>query len=327
MLKARNPVGLHGVKAVLATLLVMPTVPAWAEWPDDKPIEIVVGFAPGGGTDLLARRIAPAIAKHLGGKANFVIVNRPGASGELALVALSRSAPNGYALGIISAPSFLTAALHHKPQYDAAALAVLARVVEDPTVMVIRADSPIKTLGDLVAQLKAKPGSVTLGNNGLGTNGHMAALALQAAGQVELNLIPFKGTSDARTALLGGHVDIIAMGASEFVTDPGTSGFRVLAQFGATRAPSLPAIATAREQGIDAIVSSERGIAVPKGLPDDIAARLEKAIAAAAVDPDFLRSASSDELSIAYLPGAAWTRHLAAERAKYEAIWRASPSR
>jgi tripartite-type tricarboxylate transporter receptor subunit TctC len=310
----------------VATLFVALGGPASADWPDDKPIEIVVGFAPGGGTDLLARRIAPAIAKHLGGKANFVIVNRPGASGELALVGLSRSAPNGYSLGIISAPSFLTAALHHKPQYDAAALAVLARVVEDPTVMVIRADSPIKTLGDLVAQLKAKPGSVTLGNNGLGTNGHMAALALQAAGQVELNLIPFKGTSDARTALLGGHVDIIAMGASEFVTDPAT-GFRVLAQFGATRAPSLPAVATAREQGFDAVVSSERGIAVPKGLPDDIAARLEKAIAAAAVDADFLRSASSDELSIAYLSGAEWTRHLAAERAKYEAIWRASPSR
>lgn len=311
--------------AVALTLCAV--APAFAEWPDDKPIEIIVGFAPGGGTDLLARRTAPAIAKHLGGKANFVIVNRPGALGELALVNVARAAPNGYTLGIISAPSFLTAALHHKPQYDAAALAVLARVVEDPTVMVIRADSAIRTLGDLVAQLKARPGSVTLGNNGLGTNGHMAALALQAAGQVELNLIPFKGTSDARTALLGGHVDIIAMGASEFVTDSGTAGFRVLAQFGAARAPSLPDVATAREQGFDAVVSSERGITVPKGLPRDIEERLKKAIAAAATDPEFLRSASSEELSISYLSGDDWTRHLAAERAKYEAIWRASPSR
>jgi tripartite-type tricarboxylate transporter receptor subunit TctC len=117
------------------------------------------------------------------------------------------------------------------------------------------------------------------------------------------------------------------MGASEYVTDSASKGFRVLAQFGERRTPSLAYVPTAREQGFDAVVSSERGIAVPKGLPGDITERLEKAIAAAATDGEFLRSASSEELSISYLSGADWTAHLAAERAKYEKIWRASPSR
>ena len=326
-------IGIHlGSAAHLPTaaLLAGALAPAWvapaaAAWPEDRPIEIIVGFAAGGGTDILARRMAPALTKQLGDKANFVVINRPGAAGEIALTALSRSAPNGYTIGVISAPSFITIPLQKKPQYDPAAIVPLARVVEDPTVIVVGKDSPYKTLRDLVAALKRSPKSVSIGNNGIGTNGHMASLALQVAGDVQVNLIPFKGTSDSRTALLGGHVDAIAMGVSEFITDKAaTDKLRVLVQLGAERSRSLPNVATAKEEGLDVVIASERGFAAPKDLPPEIAERLEKAIAAAVTEPEFLQSATSDELSVSYLTGPDWTKRLADQRGYFERIWRAS---
>jgi tripartite-type tricarboxylate transporter receptor subunit TctC len=296
--------------------------PALAAWPDDRPIEIIVGFQAGSGPDILARRIAPVLARLLGPKTSFVVNNRTGASGEIALTALSRAEPNGYTIAELSTPSFIVVPLIKKPQYDPAAIVPLARVVDDPTLVVAGGASPVKDLEELVARVKAHPGAVAMGHNGVGTNGHLAALAIERAAGAGLNDIPFKGTSESRTALLGGHVDIVGMSVSEFVMDREAVGlFKGLAQLNPVRAPALPEVPTARELGFDIVISSERGFAAPRGLPPEIAQRLASAFRLAVDDPEFLRGSNRDELVLSYLSGPDWAASMAERRARYEAIW------
>ena len=184
---------------------------AMAAWPDDRPIEIIVGFQAGSGPDILARRLAPVLARRLGPKASFVVSNRTGAGGEIALATLARAEPNGYTIGALSTPSFIIIPPVKKPQYDPAAIVPLARVVDDPTLVVAGGASPVRDIADLVARVKASPGTIAMGHYGVGTNGLLAALAIERAAGARLNDIPFKGTLESRTALLGGHVDIVVM--------------------------------------------------------------------------------------------------------------------
>jgi tripartite-type tricarboxylate transporter receptor subunit TctC len=295
---------------------------AHAAWPDDKPIEIIVGYQAGSGPDILARRMAPAMAKHLGPKASFVVNNRAGAAGEIALTAVSRAEPNGYTIGTLTTPSFIIIDLVKKPQYDPATIVPLARVVDDPTLIAAGAANPIRDLRDLVARMKANSGAVSIGHNGIATNGHLATLAIERAAAAKLNDIPFKGTSESRTALLGGHVDLVAMSVSEFVMDKEATGlFKALAQLGPVRARTLPEVPTARDLGFDIVISSERGFAAPRGVAPDIMDRLQKAIAAAVTDPEFLRGTTSDELAVSYLSGSDWMKSMAERKARYAAIW------
>src|SRR4051812_41929790 len=181
---------------------------AWAAWPEDKPIEVVVGFAPGGGTDVMARKLLPFVERALGGKAKFVVLNKPGAGGEIAFAAIARAAPDAYAIGVVNVPGYNFLPMTRKTQYTTDDIRLVARVVEDPNVIVVSADSRFNTLPDVIAALRSKPGSVTFGHNGVGTNGHLAIRMLAAAAKVEPNEISYRGTAAQRTDLLGGHLQV-----------------------------------------------------------------------------------------------------------------------
>jgi tripartite-type tricarboxylate transporter receptor subunit TctC len=319
------PLGLGVAQTTLRALVAaaLSSSAAQAAWPNDRPIEIVVGYQAGSGPDILARRMAPAMAKHLRG-ASFFVTNRPGASGEIALAALSRSEADGYTIGTLTTPSFIIVEHVKKPQYDPAEILPLARVVDDPTVIVAGDASAINDFADVIGRLRADPASLTIGHNGIGTNGHLAILAIERAAGVRLIDVPFKGTSESRTALLGGHVDLVAMSVSEFAMDRDAKGvLKAVVQFGRARAEILPDVPTARDAGFDIEISTERGFAARRGVPADIIARLEEAIAAAVIDPEFLRGTTSDEMAVAYLPAAGWMTSMAARKAHYEAIWSA----
>jgi tripartite-type tricarboxylate transporter receptor subunit TctC len=297
---------------------------AHAAWPDDRPIEIVVGFQAGSGPDILARRMAPAMTKHLPG-ASFVVGNRPGASGEIALTAVARAEANGYTIGTLTTPSFIIVEHVKKPQYDPAEILPLARIVDDPTLIAAGGVSPVKDFADLIGRMKARPASLSIGHNGIGTNGHLATLAIERAAAAKLIDIPFKGTSESRTALLGGHIDLVTMSVSEFALDREAAGhLKAIVQLGPARAAVMPDLPTARDLGFDIEISTERGFAVRRGVPGDIVTRLQEAIAAAVTDPEFLRGTTSDEMSVAYLSGADWMKSMAARKARYEAIWSAT---
>jgi tripartite-type tricarboxylate transporter receptor subunit TctC len=298
--------------ALGAMLVAALAQPAFAAWPEDKPIEIVVGFAAGGGTDLMARKLAPFIQKRLGGKAQFIVNNKPGAAGEIANAYIARAQPDGYTIGIVNVPGFLFLPMTKKTQYAPEDMRLVARVVDDPTVLVVRADSKLVSLPAAVEALRAKPSSISFGHNGTGTNGDLALQLLTDATKVQPNEIPFKGTAAQKTDLLGGHLDVAVISAGEVPELHGgkTGQMKVLAQFSAKRSAALPNVPTAQEAGIAAVMSSERGFAVPKSVPDEIVKKLEAAIADAVKDPEFAASAPGDAPVLAYLPGAQWNESL-----------------
>ncbi len=295
-----------------AALLLVGAAPmAHAAWPDDQPIEIVVGFSAGGGTDLMARALAPFIEKRLGGHARVVVLNKPGASGEIANAYVARAKADGYTLAVINVPSFNFLPMYKKTQYRPEDFALVARVVNDPTVLISRRDAQANSLAAIIDALKRNPKSLSFGYNGIGTNGHLALKQLQNVSGADPNDVPFKGTSESKTAVLGGHVNYAFVSAGEMPElRTGSSDLRAIAQFGTERSPALPDVPTAIEQNYAVTMTSERGFAAPKGTAADVLARLQKAIADSIADPAFIKAASNDAPVLAYLPGAQWQASL-----------------
>ena len=235
----------HGLKAckahhaihTLGALLLFATgvaaTPARAEWPSDHPIQVYVGFAAGGGTDTMARTMAPFIQRYLGANASLVVQNKPGAAGEISSLSLMRAAPDGYTIGVVNLPAMAFSPLYRKTSFDPAALRLVARVLSDPTILVTRKDSPYNNLKDVVAALKKKPASLSFGHNGIGTNGHLALLQLQNVAGVKVTDIPFNGTAQSKTALFGGHIDLAAVTTGE-LQDAGKEAvpLKIIAQMG-----------------------------------------------------------------------------------------------
>ncbi|PSO16952.1 hypothetical protein C7G42_19310 [Bradyrhizobium sp. MOS003] len=285
---------------------------AMAAWPEDKPIEVVVGFAAGGGTDVMARKLLPFVEKRLGGNARFVVLNKPGAGGEIAFTAIARAASDAYAMGVVNVPGYNFLPMTRKTQYTMDEIRLVARVVDDPGVIVVRNDSPFTTLASAVDALRKKPGSVTFGHNGAGTNGHLAIRMLAKAAGVEPNEISYRGTAAQRTDVLGGHLDIGMVSLSEVPELHGTNKgeLRALAILSKAGSPSLPGVPTAEEAGVPVIMTAERGFALPKDAPDDVAKKLETAIAESLTDPDYVRSSPGDAPVLAFMPGAEWQKRL-----------------
>ena len=299
---------------------------ARAAWPTDAPIEVVVGFAPGGTTDIMARVLAPYIAKQLGDNVSLVIVNKPGASGEIAVSQVMRARPDGYALGIVNLPGYFFVPMFRKSSYTTKDLTLVARVVNDPTVMVTRKDAKLTDLKQVVEQLRKAPSSLSAGHNGMGTNGHLAMVRLETSAGIKLNNIPYNGSAQQKTALAGGQLDIAFLAASE-VPDPDNEAtpMRLLAQFTKNKVKRLQAIPTTYDLGFPVEMTAERGFAAPNGVPAAVMARLQQAIEAAMKDPDYIAAARNDAPFLSYLGGAEWTRQIEQDRKAYEAIARTLP--
>ncbi|MFN3735799.1 tripartite tricarboxylate transporter substrate binding protein [Hydrogenophaga sp.] len=315
------------LRAAASTVAAVALVsPVYAAWPSDSPINVLVGFAPGGTTDVMVRVLAPYITKHLGGNTSMVVVNRPGASGEIAVSQVMRAKPDGYTIGVVNLPGYFFVPMYRKASYATSDLTLVARVVSDPTVMVARKDSKVTGLKVAIEALKSAPSSLTAGHNGVGTNGHLAIARLEGAAGVEFNGIPFNGSAQQKTALAGNQIDIAFLAASE-VPDPENEAapVRLLAQFTKTKVQRLSSVPTTYDLGWPVEMTAERGFAAPKGMPPEILARLEKAIEAAMKDPEYIKAARNDAPFLSFLGGAEWTQQLDAERKAYEEIARTLP--
>src|ERR1700754_3956432 len=138
---------IHGFAACA---LALACATAQAAWPDDRPIQVYVGFAAGGGTDVMTRTMLPFVQKYLGGKASLIVMNKPGAASEISNSAIARAAPDGYTIGVVNLPAMAFVPLYKKTQYDPDKLQLVARVLSDPTILVAKKSSPYNTLGDVV---------------------------------------------------------------------------------------------------------------------------------------------------------------------------------
>lgn len=306
--------------AIASILTLAGTIPALADYPE-KPVEIIVGYAAGGGTDVMARTIAQFLETELGG--SVVVKNEPGAGGQIGFTNTAKAKSDGYTLGTFNLPAAFALTLDRNADYDTDSFTYLANFVDDPNTVVVAADSPYQTLDDLIAAANDAPGAITMGLSSLGGNDHFAAIMLQDETKTEFTLVPFKGAALARTALMGGHIAAGTMALSQ------TTGFkdemRVLAVLSDDRSEFAQDVPTAAEQGIDIRMSSLRGIVAPAGLDPEVQDKLETALERVNEDLEFQEMMKSQGNPIRFLAGQDYAS-TAREQADVAAeIWNTTP--
>jgi len=257
--------------ALVAALLVGIAAPAAAAFPD-KPIELTVLFGAGSAADLLARKLADLAGKELGQP--VAVVNRTGAGGAIGYSYVKGQAADGYAL-VWNSNSISTAYHAGNMKLDYTAFAGVAALTSEPVSLAVKVDAPFKDLRDLIAFAKAKPGEVRIGNSGRGSFTHLVAVALENRIGAKLTHVPF-GRELAVTTVLGDKIEASIQLPAEIMTQVTGKQVRVLAVSGEKRLPSLPDVPTFKESGVDLTMSLWRGIAVPKGTPDEVIGRLER---------------------------------------------------
>ncbi|MEI2415883.1 tripartite tricarboxylate transporter substrate binding protein [Orrella sp. JC864] len=302
---------------IAAGAMVLAAAPAAAQWPE-RPVELLVGFAAGGGTDLTARTLATFLEKELGGP--VVVVNKPGASGALALGMVARARPDGYTLGMTNMPGLLTLPIERDAGFTAQDFTYLATLVRDPSAFSVRTESPHQSLAQLIEAARAKPGQVSYGSTGVGTDDHLAMVLFEAATGTDLNHVPFNGAGPLRNAVLGGHADVGGMNLGEAMPYSG-SALRILAQASEKRSPLAPDVPTFKEQGVDLVFASERGVVAPKGIPAEVEQKLARALEAIANDPGFQQQMLKQFTEMDYLPGDKWQARLQEADQQFRAMW------
>lgn len=312
-----------GVSVVAAGLVSA----AHAAYPE-RPINMIVSYAPGGGTDLVARALAPFIEKHLGNNARIVVVNRPGAGGEIGFSEVARSKPDGYTIGFINTPNLLTIPIQRKAQYHWTDFDLIGNLIDDPDSFAINQQKfpEIKTLKDLEAYARANPGKVTVGTTGAGSDDHLAMMQFERATGVEMLHVPYKGAADVRTAVTGGEIMLAAMNIGEVLAyrAGGTpiTPLGVMAEEPSNLAPELN---TFKAEGYDIIMSSLRGIGAPKGLPDEVRGALVEAVEKAANDPEFIQKAKEMFTPLRFLGPNEYKAELEMNEAMFKKTWEETP--
>jgi tripartite-type tricarboxylate transporter receptor subunit TctC len=316
---------LHPLMALACALLGFLSGPAGAAWPE-QPITMIVAYAPGGGTDLVARAIAPFIEKYLGDGARIIVLNRTGAGGEIGFAALANAPRDGYTVGFINTPPVLTIPIERKAAYSWLNLELLGNVVDDPGNFSVHADSPFRNLDDLAAYARANPNAVSVGTTGSGSDDHLAMVLFEKIAGVKMNHIPFKGSADVRTALAGKQIVVGAINVGEALQfAKGGAPMRHLGQMSQARSVLAPDLPTFKEQGYDIEMASLRGMAAPRGLPPAVRDRLVKAIEQAAADPGFHLQAAKFFAPLRYLPPAKYETELREGEAQFRQLWNETP--
>ncbi|VTU39383.1 Bug family tripartite tricarboxylate transporter substrate binding protein [Variovorax sp. PBL-E5] len=272
--------------ACAAALALLPAASALADtaWPD-KPVRFVVPYTPGGATDAVTRLIAQRITEDT--KWNFVVDNRAGGNGNIGIDVVAKSRPDGYTIGMGQTANLaINPTLFPKMPYDALKdVTAVSIVASQPVVLVVRADSPYKTLAEVVAAAKAKPGELKQALAGTGTLGHMAGEVLAKHAGFKVLNVPYKGAAPALTDLLGGQTDYM------FATPQGALGMvkagklRALAVTSAKRLPVMPDVPTVAEtyKGFEAV--DWKAIVAPAGTPPEIVKKLNAAVDKALAKP------------------------------------------
>jgi tripartite-type tricarboxylate transporter receptor subunit TctC len=267
-----------------------------------KSIDLVVAFGSGGAVDTAARLIQPVLEKELG--TNVEVINKPGAGGQIGYTQLTSAKPDGYTIGATGSPSVVVSPLDPSrgAKYTRESFQPLGRQVIDPTVIAVQPDSPYQSLKDLLDAAKANPKSMTASTTGLQTGEHFALAQVQETTGAEFAPVHFsEGASQATTAFLGKHVDILVANVSD-VNDLTKQGkARVLGVMSDERAPSLPDVPTFKESGYDLIAGTARGYSAPAGLPDAVATKLEAALQKAIEDPAVVQKMKDLGLQTSYL--------------------------
>ena len=284
-----KPIAAATFAATLALAMLSPSAALAQAYPN-KPIRLVVPYAPGGATDIISRAVALELTKTLGQAVNAD--NRPGAGANLGSEMVARAAPDGYTL-LTSASSlhgitpFLYKKLNYDPNKDLSPVIVLAGFAN---VLVVNPGVPANSVKDVIALVKAQPGKMTCASSGSGSTIHMSCEMFKHMLAVDIIHVPYKGSGPAVTDLIGGQVNMMFDNIPSSITHIRSGKLRALATTGAKRSPMLPDLPTIAESGVPGYESTAWfGIAVPAGTPKEIIARLNAEGQKAVKSPEFVK--------------------------------------
>jgi tripartite-type tricarboxylate transporter receptor subunit TctC len=270
------------VVAALTLVVVSVMAAPAADFPD-KPLELTVLFGAGSAADLLARKLAESAGKDL--SQPVAVVNRTGAGGAIGYTYVKSQSPGGYAL-VWNSNSISTAYHAGNMKLDYTAFSGVAALTSEPVSLAVKADAPWKDIREFLAHAKANPGQVRIGNSGRGSFTHLMAVALENRAGLKLVHVPF-GRELAVTTVLGDKIEASVQLPAEIMTQVTGRQVRVLAITGDKRLASLPDVPTFKESDVDLTMALWRGVAVPKGTPEAVIARLERAFTQAAQSAEF----------------------------------------
>jgi tripartite-type tricarboxylate transporter receptor subunit TctC len=284
-----------------------------------KPISMIAPFPPGGVADIVGRPLAASMEKAL--KQPVLVVNRPGAGGAVGTTSVAKAAPDGYTI-LMSLSSIsifpVSDPMNGRPvPYQLQDFAPIALVTADPTILVVSADGPFKTIQEFIASAKAHPDKMNYSSSGTYGTLHVAMEMFAGAAGIRMFHVPYQGGGPAVAALLGGQVHALASGPAAVIGQIKGGKMRALAGWGDKRLPSMPELPTFKELGFkDVEFYIWSGVFVPAATPAPIQAKLRDAVRAAAADPQFVAAMTKAETPIQYLDAPQFRDFLAKDAAR-----------
>ena len=290
---------------VIAVAVGISTLPpqAKAEFPT-KPVSLMVAYPAGGSTDIGARILAAIAEKKLGQP--MIVLNKGGAGGQVGWTELSRQKPHGYYIGFLNLPAVNTVILdpERKAIFGQDAFTFIINQVLDPGAVWVKPDSPYKTIKDVIADAKKRPGEVKVGTTGILSDDHLAILMLEKAAGVKFRIVHFQGSAPLRTATLGGQIDVPFDNIGSIAPRVKGGEIRALVVLDTVRSKFLPDVPSSVEEGYPTVISSStRGIAGPKGMPADVVKKLQDVLKAAMNEPDHMDKMDKAGLAVKIMVG------------------------
>ena len=315
--------------AFILAALASQAFAAEAKFPT-RPVQLMIAYPAGGSTDVAARIVASIAEKRLGQP--IVVVNRGGAGGQVGWTDMARARPDGYYIGFINLPGLNTVILdpERKAIFKEDAFLPVINQVLDPGIIWVKADSPYKTLKDLLEAAKKNPNKISAATTGILSDDHLAILmAEEAFPGAAFRIVHLEGGAAQMTAILGNHVDVAFDNVGSVYRRVRTGEVRALAVMDPKRSPFLPDVPTTPELGYKTVISnSTRGIAVPKGTPAPVVKHLEEVFKAAMDDPEHVKKMEEAGLQLRIMVGEEYRKYyrdLHATAAKYTAWARKRP--
>lgn len=294
---------------------------AKADYIAGESVTVLQGFKAGGGSDALAQLTQPYLTKYLG--ADFVNQYIPGATGAIAWTRLAKQTePDGTTISITNTPMLMTNYIMNDAiTYSISELTPIANIVTDPGIIVVAKDSPYKAAQEFLDAARKNPGTVTVGNSGVGGDDFFSTILIERAADLQFQKVPFQGDGPSWTAAMGGKIDASFNNLGITFPQIQAGNLRPLAIFAEERVEMLPDVPTLKELGIDVVAGSSRGYSAPADVPEEARAQLIEAMKKMAADPDFQKDAAARALFINFKAGSEYEQFLAEQEKTFSEVW------
>ena len=291
------------------------------EYPS-KPITVIVPSKAGGSTDRTARLFTELAEQNYPGF-SFVINDIPGSGGQKGFEAIARANPDGYTIGLVFTPQLVAHVVSGRAKYTLDSFHIMGNTAQDPAIVVVPKDSDIKTMADLAEAAKAQ--ELTVAVNGIGSDDFLAAKSFESQAGVTFNLLPTKGSTEQKAAILGGHVDAAFMNLSQMIKQHQAGDARIIALLTEERDEHLADMPTAKEQGFDVFMRATRGFVAPAGIDPAIQDKLDSMLQEVMASDAFLAKAKEGSIFLLPMTGADYLSYLQGLQADTQAVYDQAP--